>query len=496
MVLWLLLLGFITYIILRQRVAHLTRTPVWVLWLVLMAPAFLWIAWFVIHGDRSPLPTEVALGSFLVSPLVYWVLFFWGRRDIRPQSEQDSGGDPAPESAGIKAVSRLGPPATPPEVRALDEREEQELRACFDWTVYALHQINYRPQAVICRGQLRSPPELAYQRIRDKIEDKFGDRFLTIFQEDIKGKAFFILVPNSEQTEPSEDLRKPGLALLLAVITLFTTTIVGTQIAGISPDQVQSDPNLLLQGLPYALALMVILGIHESGHYLAAVFYKIKTTLPYFIPFPIFLGTFGAFIKIQSPMPNRKVLFDVSIAGPLAGFVVTLPLLLWGLIHSIVVPMPGNGGMFDIAALDPKSSLILTLLSKVALGSQLGVTSAIALHPVAVAGYIGLIATALNLIPVGQLDGGHIVHAMFGQVKATRIGQMARFVFLGLSFVQQGWIIWALLLFFMPIVDSPALNDISELDTRRDVLGLLAIALFLAIVLPAPRLLTQLLNII
>jgi membrane-associated protease RseP (regulator of RpoE activity) len=496
MVLWLLLLGFITYIILRQRVAHLTRTPVWVLWLALMAPAFLWIAWFVIHGDRSPLPTEVALGSFLVSPLVYWILFFWGRRDLHPPSEQDPDVDSPPASPGMKERSRLRPPATPQELRALNEAEEQELRNCFDWTHYALHQIDYRPQAVICRGQLRSQPELAYSYIRGRIEDKFGDRFLIIFQEDSKGKPFFILVPNPEQAAQTDDLNKPGLALLLAGITLFTTTIVGTQIAGISPEQVQSNTDLLLQGLPYALALMVILGIHESGHYFAAVFYKIKTTLPYFIPFPIFLGTFGAFIKIQSPMPNRKVLFDISIAGPLAGFIVTVPLLLWGLVNSTVVPLPESGGMFNIAALDPKSSLILILLSKVALGSQLTLSSAIHLHPVAVAGYIGLIATALNLIPVGQLDGGHIIHAMFGQVKAARISQIARFAFLGLSWVQPGWIIWAILLFLMPIVDSPALNDISELDNRRDILGLLAIALLLAIVLPAPQLLTQWLNII
>ena len=496
MILWLLLLGFITYIILRQRVAHLTRTPLWVLWLALMAPAFLWIAWFVIHGEETPLPTEVALGSFLVSPLIYWMLFFWGRRDMRPPLEQNSRDNPAPESAGIKAVSRPIPPASLQELRALNDGEEQELRDCFDWTVYALHQIDYRPQAVICRGQLRSPPDSAYQKIRAKIEDKFGDRFLIIFQEDFKGQPFFILVPNPEQAVQLDDLNRPGLALLLAGITLFTTTLVGSQIAGVSPEQVQSDPELLLQGLPYAVALMLILGIHESGHYFAAVFYKIKTTLPYFIPFPIFLGTFGAFIKMRSPMPNRKALFDVSIAGPLAGFVVTLPLLWWGLVHSTVVPMPENPVMFQITALDPKTSLIFTFLSKLALGSQLTLTSAINLHPVAVAGYIGLIATALNLIPVGQLDGGHIIHAMFGQVKATRISQITRFLFLGLAWMQRGWIIWALLLFLMPVVDSPALNDVSELDNRRDILGLLAIALLLAIVLPAPRLITQWLNII
>lgn len=493
MVLWLLLLGFITYFILRQRVAHLTRTPVWVLWLVLMTPALIWTAWFVIHGDRDPLPTEVALGAFVVSPIVYWLLFFWGRRDLRPPPEAVTPGDTVPTSATETDSGRPG--ATVAELRVLNEEEERELRDCFDWTVYPLHQIDYRPQAVLCKGQLRSKPDAAYQKIRDNIEAKFGDRFLIIFQEDFKGKPFFILVPNPQQNASFDDLNKPGLALLLAGITLFTTTVVGTHIAGFSPEQLQSDPSLLLGGLPYALALMAILGIHESGHYFAAAYYKIKTTLPYFIPFPIFLGTFGAFVQIRSPMPNRKVLFDVSIAGPIAGLVVTLPLLMWGLVHSTVVEMPPETGIFTIDAMDPSFSLMLTVLSKIALGSQLTVNSAIDLHPIAVAGYIGLIVTALNLMPVGQLDGGHIVHAMFGQLPAARIGQISRFLLLALAaLVQPGWLLWAIFLFLMPIIDSPALNDITELDNRRDFIGLLAIALLLAIVLPAPSLVMNWLN--
>jgi membrane-associated protease RseP (regulator of RpoE activity) len=267
------------------------------------------------------------------------------------------------------------------------------------------------------------------------------------------------------------------------------------EIAGANIEALESNPAVLVNGLPYALALMTILAIHELGHYLTARFYKIRSTLPYFIPVPFFLGTFGAFIQMRSPVPNRKALFDVSIAGPLAGFVVTLPVLMWGLAHSTVVPLPTQPRMLDPNALNPSYSLLLALLSKLALGAQLTANQAIDLHPVALAGFLGLVVTALNLMPVGQLDGGHIVHAMFGQRTAVAIGQIARLLLLGLSLVQSGFLLWAIILFFMPIADEPALNDVSELDNGRDILGLLALGLLVLIILPAPKVIAQLLQI-
>ncbi len=281
--------------------------------------------------------------------------------------------------------------------------------------------------------------------------------------------------------------------------TLVTTTKVGVEIAGIELTirQFQSNPSLILQGLPYALALMFILGVHELGHYLMATRrYKIRSTPPYFIPMPFFLGTFGAFIKMRSPVPNRKALFDVSIAGPLAGFVVTLPLLIWGLAHSEVVSLPEEKtGLLNPDALNPKYSILLALLSKLALGSQLTPQSAIDLHPVAVAACLGLIVTALNLMPVGQLDGGHIVHAMFGQRNAILIGQVARLLLLLLTLVQPGFFLWALILLFIPLMDEPALNDVTELDNQRDVWGLFAMALLVMIILPLPQAIASLLQI-
>jgi membrane-associated protease RseP (regulator of RpoE activity) len=237
----------------------------------------------------------------------------------------------------------------------------------------------------------------------------------------------------SALTSPQKDTR-PAVAIGLILTTLFTTTGIGAYIAGVSEEALRADPRLFFQGLPYGLSLMAILGIHELGHYLMARRYRIRATLPYFIPIPFFLGTFGAFIQLRSPVPNRRALFDIGIAGPLAGLVMTLPLLLWGLVHSEVVPMPEDASLLSFEAVDPQASIALLLLSKLALGSQLTLESAVNLHPVAVAGCLGLVVTALNLMPVGQLDGGHIVHAMYGQRTGAIIGQVARFLVLGLVF--------------------------------------------------------------
>ncbi len=486
----LLLLGLFTYLIVQRIVAGITRTPVWILWLVLMTPALIWSAWSAIYPDE-PLPVPLAIGPFFVCLLLYLLLIQWGRKEPNASAQSTQ-----------KPVAQAETTAEPTQVRPIEPAEEAQIRNCFPWSVYYIHSIEYRPQAVICRGQLRTSPAQAYQRIRANIEAEFGDRFLVLLQEGFNNKPFFALVPNPQNRTNArfgqQKLTRPGLALGLLAITLLTTTFTGVQLSGTSVSSFEeffSKPALLLQGLPYALALMTILGIHEMGHYLTARFYKIRATLPYFIPVPFFLGTFGAFIQMRSPVPNRKALFDVSIAGPLAGFVATLPILVWGLAHSQVVPLPEETGALEPDAVNPKYSILLAVLSKLALGARLGANSAIDLHPVALAGFLGLVVTALNLMPVGQLDGGHIVHAMFGQRNGAIIGQIARFLLLGLAFVNQIYWLWAIILLLMPVVDEPALNDVTELDNGRDLWGLAALTILVLIILPAPNFITQMLQI-
>ncbi|MEM6837806.1 MAG: site-2 protease family protein [Cyanobacteria bacterium P01_C01_bin.120] len=485
MLILLLLLSIFTYYVVKKSVADLTRTPTWMLWLVMMIPAFVLTLWSLSDRSDEPFPIGILLGLFIFCPVLYWMLIQWGRS---PQ-QQTSKGTSTVKQAAAEAVKAATEKASVP---TLEKEEEATIQHCFPWSVYYLQDIEYRPQALICKGQLRSSPTVAYDTVRENIETHFGKRFLVVFQEGLNGKPFFALVPNPERKKANasskqpEKLARPVIALGLFIATLFTTTAVGAFIAGISETSLQDNPNLFWQGLPYALSLMLILGVHESGHYVAARRYRMKATLPYFIPIPFFLGTFGAFIQLRSPVPNRRALFDVGIAGPLAGLVMAIPLLIWGLANSEIVSMPEDASLLNFEALDPGASIALALLSKLALGSQLGLDNAIHLHPVAVSGCLGLVVTALNLMPVGQLDGGHIVHAMYGQRNGAIIGQVCRFLVLGLTFVHSELFIWAILLFFIPAIDEPALNDVSELDDKRDLLGLVALTILILIVLPTP----------
>jgi membrane-associated protease RseP (regulator of RpoE activity) len=495
---FLLLLGLITYLMVQRSVAKITTTPVWLLWLVLMTPALLWTAWTAIYGGQQPPPRVLMIWPLIICPVLYWFLFQWGRRSLK-ESQAAAETQKTPEYRELQLD--VDPIAEPVPVRPIEPSEETQLRNCFPWSIYYIQNIEYRPQAIVCRGQLRTAPTNAYQRIKANIEAEFGDRFLIIFQEGINGKPFFVLVPNNQPSKSTpntgdrEKLTRPVFAFILLAVTLLSTTLVGTRIAGVATTPWQANPSELLKGLPYALALITILGIHELGHYLTARYYKIRTTLPYFIPMPFFLGTFGAFIQMRSPIPNRKALFDVSIAGPIAGFLATLPLLFWGLANSEVVPMSEKTGLLNPDAVNPNYSILLAIISKLALGSQLTASSAIDLHPVAVAGFLGLIVTALNLMPVGQLDGGHIIHAIFGQRTAVVIGQISRLLLLLLSLVQQEFFLWAIILLFLPLIDEPALNDVSDLDNKRDIGGLFAMVVLIAIVLPLPQSLARLLQI-
>ena len=483
---WLFLLGILTYFIVRRSVANVTKTPVWLLWLVMMMPAFIWTGWVIVNQDDQRIPLLLLILPFMVSSVLYLLLVQWGR----PAQPVAKAAVATPESSA--AIEKRVP------TRTIDKEEEANLQNCFPWSVYYLQNIEHKPQALICRGQLRTSPDVAYKTVQDNVRSHFADRFLVVFQEGLNGKPFFALVPNPQKGSEAarQPTTRPGIALGLLLATLLTTTIAGALMANPALDRLP-DLASLQTGLPYALALLGILGTHEFGHYLAARRYGIRATLPYFIPVPpavIFpFGTFGAFIQMRSHVPNRKALFDVGIAGPLAGFIITIPTLLWGLAHSTPAQLTAESGILNFESFKPTASLLIAVLSKIALGHTLTIDSALKLHPVAIAGCLGLVITALNLMPVGQLDGGHIVHAMFGQRRGATIGQIARLLVLGLSFVQREFLLWAILLFFMPVIDEPALNDVSELDNKRDFWGLIALTVLVLIILPAPYAITQIL---
>lgn len=240
-----------------------------------------------------------------------------------------------------------------------------------------------------------------------------------------------------------------------------------------------SHPSLLVAGLPFSLILMAILLAHEFGHYLVCRYYRVDASLPYFIPAPTLIGTFGAFIRIRSPIYSKQVLFDIGIAGPLAGFALLLPALTIGLAFSKVLPGIAHRGDF-IFGVPP----LLWLLEKAIFP---GVPAAdIYLHPVARAAWWGVFATALNLLPIGQLDGGHILYSFVGE----RHKLLSRiFVFALVPVFLLGgwwpWLLWAALLLIFGL-RHPLIFDTTELGSGRKRLGWLALAIFLLCFMATP----------
>lgn len=482
------LLGLVSYTFIVQRVTTITRTPAWLLWLVVMTPAICLMLWSLLVG-RRPMPPGLGILLFIGCFFLYFYLIQRGRVSPDPNKQPAE-----PETATPVTVDPSEPaveiPAEAPPPRPINKEEEAHLQSCFPWSVYYLQNIEYRPQAIICRGQLRSSPEVAYQSVRENIESHFGNRFFIVFQEGFNRKPFFVLVPNphAQKLLSEAELRRPGLALVLALVTALTTTWAGQQLlvqVGLNSDATFWD------GLPYTIALMGFFILREGGHYWTTLRYRIPATLPYFIPIiplpQLPIGTVGAFLQIRSPIPHRKALFDVGVFGSLVGLVAAVVLLGVGLAQSRVVGFPDHASVFKFEALLPQYSLLLTLVSKGILGEALTAKNAIALHPIAVAGWLGVLFTAFNLMPVGQLDGGRMVHAVFGQRTGAAIGQISRLLMLLLSLMQPHLLLWAVLLFLLPTVDEPALNDVTELNNTRDVIGLIALALLIMIVLPAPK---------
>ncbi len=253
-------------------------------------------------------------------------------------------------------------------------------------------------------------------------------------------------------------------------------------------------PNLLLAvvtfisvsllGLDYAIAIMLILGVHELGHYFAARRHQVAVTLPYFIPLPppfSILGTLGAAIQLRAPMRNRKVLLDVGAAGPLAGFIVSIPILLIGLATSEV------GRIEQFPALLEGNSLLYALTKLLMFGRFLpdGMVD-VQLNGVAWAGWVGLLVTGLNLLPVGQLDGGHILYSIIGE-RARLLFYPALVAMVALSlFASDVWFIWAVLTLFLGRVYATPLDMITPLDPQRRAIAILGMVLFVVVFVPVP----------
>jgi membrane-associated protease RseP (regulator of RpoE activity) len=270
------------------------------------------------------------------------------------------------------------------------------------------------------------------------------------------------------------------LPALLFIITVLTTVAAGALFQGAN---VFKYPRLMLLGIPFSLSLLVILGTHELGHFLASRRHGVVTTLPTFIPgppIPPMIGTFGAVIRIKSPITTKNALVDIGAAGPLAGFVVALIVTAIGLGYSSIVPM-----MHPSSNLGLGSSLVFQLLSYAILGPTPEGYDVL-LHPVAFAGWIGFFVTAMNLLPMGQLDGGHIVYALLGPSHRVFSRLMvAGLVLLGFA-TWPGWFIWAVLITLIGMWHPPVEDQHVPMDFRRKLTTLSAMIVFILTFIPTP----------
>jgi len=297
--------------------------------------------------------------------------------------------------------------------------------------------------------------------------------------------------PSSRTYAPPPPARPRLLRyVVLFVLTVLTTTWAGAgHYAGFLSDLGARDVALngsgfYLGGLWYSLSILAILGCHEFGHYFACRYYRVDATLPFFIPFPLALtGTLGAVIRIRSMIPGKRALFDIGIAGPIAGFVVAVPVLFIGMALSNVVPVPN-----DFQGLEFGEPLLFRAAAWLVLGTPPDGWS-INMHPMVFAAWFGMLATALNLFPIGQLDGGHISYAVLGRF--STVVTLATFaVLVALTFFSLSWLVWTVLAGASILALGPrhprTIDEHVPLDPVRIKLAVFAVVMFALCFTPAP----------
>ncbi|MEO0254509.1 MAG: site-2 protease family protein [candidate division WOR-3 bacterium] len=292
----------------------------------------------------------------------------------------------------------------------------------------------------------------------------------------LKG-VYYALEVHPEYKLKTKDFIVP---LILFLLTVITTMFAGSMHYLADFEKFLKEfPKSLLYGFPFSFALLSILLSHEMGHFLTSRKYGVEATLPYFIPVPHpLVGTFGAFIKMKSTIPDKKTLLRIGAAGPLSGIIVSIPFTIWGILNSKVVTGRGEGGLF---LGDP---LLFKFLFSI-IRKDIPPDANVLLHPVAFAGWIGFFVTAMNLLPFSQLDGGHIIYALVGE--KFQIIQFFLFPFLILmGFFWPGWFFWGFLLLLFGLRHPPPIDNITPLERKDKIIGIICILVFILTFHPVP----------
>jgi len=323
------------------------------------------------------------------------------------------------------------------------------------------------------RGRFLHDPAHCFDDLRERYE-RHG------FTPQIKAQDDLIaLIGMPIVFQPQESKRT--INLLLFVATILSTLFVGASYVAESTEELF----MIWRGWPFSLSIMLILGAHEMGHYFAARYHNVPVTLPYFIPMPVpgSFGTFGAFIQLKAPVKNKRALLDVGAAGPWAGLLFAIPILFLGLATSEVLPLP-----VATAYQMEGNSILYAAMKLIVFGRFLPAGGMdVHLNQVAWAGWVGLLVTSLNLIPLGQLDGGHVAYVLLGEWAKLLFWPII--IALGLLVILTGtltWILWIALLFFLGRRYAVPLDEVTPLDPRRRIIAILTLALFFLVFIPIP----------
>lgn len=295
-----------------------------------------------------------------------------------------------------------------------------------------------------------------------------------------------------DKVEIKESPNKTRIHIILFLLTVLTTIMAGIQLSitdynalfqlGIFKYFI-NNPSTIISGISYSFAILLILGFHEMGHYYHSKKYGVKATLPYFIPAPpiIFIvGTFGAVIKIKSRINWRRALVEIGAAGPIASFLLSIPITIIGLKLSRIVAITPSETSIAFG-----NSILFGFLSRLVIGGELPPNAGIYMHPLAFAGWFGFFATALNLIPIGQLDGGHLFYALLGK-NFKKFSRIVFFIILPMGILWPGWFIWAIMLTLLGLKHPRVYDEDKPLSPREKLLIGINIIIFILCFIPKP----------
>ncbi|MBE9167452.1 site-2 protease family protein [Pleurocapsales cyanobacterium LEGE 06147] len=451
----------------------------WLQSVVLMAP---WLIFFGLFAVGIYLNLVGILFLLIASVAIY----IWLGRQLRAAGQEAILKQKATERLKAEAEANFEEKQKEPtvsdkegasiEIMPIPDEEMATIKEIFGIdSFFATETISYQDGAIF-KGNLRGEPDKVYSTLTQKLEEKLGEKYRLFLVESPEEKPVVVVLPSTNDPKPTTLIQK-NLALVLAIATVVTSLEAASLLLGFD---LFSNLGRYREAIPLSLGLWTILIAHEIGHWVMAKRHDIRLSVPFFLP-TWQIGSFGAITRFESLIPNRTVLFDVAFAGPAAGGIISLVMLITGLLLS------HPGSLFKLPAEFFQGSVLVGTLAKVTLGSALQ-QALVDIHPLVIIGWLGLVITSLNLLPTGQLDGGRIVQAIYGR-KIARRTSIATLVVLGLVALFNPSnpipLYWAILILFLQRdLERPSLNELSEPDDARAAWGLLALFLMLATLIP------------